>query len=270
MSSFITAYIVGDSFEPITHLFNAITASQLERMLSSRNEGRADAERRKYVLGQGVGATRYCSLWKQLAEYGELEEIVLDPPVAPEKASRFHTHKHNDHNILIGQPEQIEPKHYRARLLIDDRCDDMADHVTGFHISGMCVLEAARQMVLAVAEGFIIEEARRGTLRFSTESVSATYDGFILPLPATLILAEQRLRKGPGGDFVLTAAIDFIQNNKRLARVETTVSAISRQFVELRERRLVSSLLGSAQQADLSSLEIDDAGHRHELMERTQ
>jgi hypothetical protein len=234
-------YIIGDRFGDLSQNFNAITISEIRKKLIDKEKLPNFAMHRRFVLGQGVAETEYRELYDCVARDG-LHEIVLEPAIAPRKASKLQTHKHYERNILIGEPELVDSVNYRARLLIDDRCDEMADHLTGAHVQGMVIIEAARQMMLAVCEEFIARRDKRGQLRYTTRSVRVDYYGFLLPIDAEINLACGKLRIGPGGDFALSADIAFVQNDIVRAQVATSVSAISRTFIEARERAFAPPL----------------------------
>ena len=75
---------------------------------------------------------------------------------------------------------------FEASLLIDDRCEIMADHTTGQHIQGMAVVEAARQMFLVVTEQFYIGGTSDRHYYFVIHQMDIAYQNFLFPVPATL------------------------------------------------------------------------------------
>lgn len=50
---------------------------------------------------------------------------------------------------------------FESHLMLNDRCAEMSDHVTGQHLQGMILIEAARQMTLAVTEMYFIDSNDR-------------------------------------------------------------------------------------------------------------
>ena len=70
--------------------------------------------------------------------------------VAP--ASQSLVHKKLDFNVLVSAPIQIGADEFSFALLIDERCAEISDHVTGQHVPGMLVLEAARQAMTVSLE----------------------------------------------------------------------------------------------------------------------
>lgn len=70
---------------------------------------------------------------------------------------KFITHKQQMHNVMISTPEQISDSLFSSYLCIDENCDEMKDHLTGYHLQGIVLIEVARQMINAVSEKFFID-----------------------------------------------------------------------------------------------------------------
>ncbi|ETS33145.1 A-factor biosynthesis repeat protein [Photorhabdus khanii NC19] len=59
---------------------------------------------------------------------------------------------------MIGVAEKVNKNLFSLPLLIDERCELMADHQTGQHIQGMILIEACRQTFIAVTEEFYMSD----------------------------------------------------------------------------------------------------------------
>jgi hypothetical protein len=58
---------------------------------------------------------------------------------------------------MLSLPRRVSESCFEADVLVDDAGEHMSDHVSGQHLPGMVLIEAARQMILAVTEEFFSE-----------------------------------------------------------------------------------------------------------------
>src|SRR5581483_10314782 len=114
--------------------------------------------------------------------------------------------------VMLSAPVERAAGVYTASLCLDDACDDLADHLTGHHLQGAVLAEAARQMVLAVSEAFLLPEAKRLAMRFVTHAMEMTYHVYAFPLDVRVQLTIETHKRGAGGNFAATAVIEFEQN----------------------------------------------------------
>jgi hypothetical protein len=81
---------------------------------------------------------------------------------------------------------QVGDNSFEAALLLDERCELMADHQTGQHIQGMILIEAARQLFLAVTEEYFFGQAVHDRYYFVINNVEVKFTGFVFPLGTML------------------------------------------------------------------------------------
>ena len=155
------------------------------------------------------------------------------------------THKRLAYNALISDPQALSEKKYSSVLMIDERCAEVSDHVTGKHIQLMVLVEAARQMVLAVTEKFFIPEAIRHEMSFVAEEVDTQFKQFALPFSTTLIYEIENQRILPGNNIVNNVKISFIQNDLTMAEVTLKSKVFSKQFLIEKEDDFVNAYLHS-------------------------
>lgn len=176
--------IVGDKFNEFANGKDVLTISQLE-LLSQIPANIIDKEH-EIIIGQGVRkdfAGKVISNQARNVVHGnKLKMCSLEKLVRDKKNA--HCHKRLEQNVLIGSAEQTEHNSdlFAMPLLIDERCELMADHQTGQHIQGMLLVEASRQAFIAVTEEFIYkQEAGR---YYVINSMAMTFSSFLFPLPA--------------------------------------------------------------------------------------
>ena len=129
------------------------------------------------------------------------------------------THKHKGANVIITEPEARGPDHYTAKLHLDDDCAEMSDHVTGCHLQGMLLIEAARQLFIAVTERHYLADGERGGKYFVINSFDVRYKAFAFPLPTSLdyrvLTVERKARCSR-----FTAEIDVVQAGASVCEVK--------------------------------------------------
>ena len=176
--------VVGDKFNEFANGKDVLTISQLE--LLTQIPANIIDKAYEIIIGQGVRkdfAGKVISDQARNAVHGnKLKMCSLEKLVSDKKNA--HCHKRLEQNVLIGSVEQTEHNGdlYAMPLLIDERCELMADHQTGQHIQGMLLVEASRQAFIAVTEEFIYkQEIGR---YYVINSMAITFSSFLFPLPA--------------------------------------------------------------------------------------
>jgi hypothetical protein len=242
-------WVVGDKFASCSTLGSVVTLTDLWTLVEQIRASAAGwPDQVKLELGQGLSRS----------EIAALEDALLDPhlravltPAAPIELSYpcdpKLVHKKNDRNVMLGAPKELSSDVYGARLRIDDACDDMADHQTGLHLAGALLAEAARQMVLAVSEAFLLPSDERHRMQFVTHSADMVYHTYAFPFCVDVKLSVQKLRRGVGGNFKASVNISFEQNAKNVADVRMQFSAMESAFVRGQEGALAKLALGVLQ-----------------------
>ncbi len=204
-----------------------ITLPELERMLL-REELPSDVT---LIVGQGIPDERLRQLQASIERLPASRRVTLvTGPNAPERAEPRLVHKHLEHNIMISAPEQVvEGERYVSRLVLDDRCAEMSDHVTGQHLQGMVLVEAARQMVLAVTERYFLRDP--GTRYFVMNQLDATYHAFGFPLGMDVEYHGVSRTEGRGGSLTCEARVCFIQGGELLTEMKTRFGVYDTAFM---------------------------------------
>lgn len=106
------------------------------------------------IRGQGV-SDAWMTHILELADAVDASIEVNDASHWANRASSRSCHKVKRQNALISEPRPIRNETFGCELLIDEDCELMGDHQTGYHLQGMILVEAGRQMFLAVIERFL-------------------------------------------------------------------------------------------------------------------
>jgi hypothetical protein len=159
-----------------------MTYSQLITHLNDKTNDEISQHPLVVVIGQGISDHKI-NLLNALIKNRSLENSVhVKRPITKMQRSSGHlTHKHKSANNMISTPELLGHGLYHSYLMLDDQCDEMSDHVTGQHLQGMLLIEAARQMTLAVTEKFYINELDRKNVAFVTNNLTTNFIGYVFP-----------------------------------------------------------------------------------------
>lgn len=177
--------VVADEFEQFARQAHMLTFSVLLDWLKNRDQ--AELHGKKLIAGQGLGTAEVDYAYRLGIASGFAEEFALWHVWAHAvPAGRLLCHKHKVENMLISTPEQLEDGVYVSEILLHARNELMLDHLTGYHVQGMVLTEACRQMVLAVTERFCLDNYQPTKRYFVLNEMTVRYMAFAFPLPAQI------------------------------------------------------------------------------------
>lgn len=188
--------VVGDRFWQFAVDRKAITVSYLRGLLNSTRGTDIPPGPLVLVLGQGVSDE----------DVAELLAMALHAPHAdrfdfsrwqqrPRRASSYVSHKLRVENILLSEARQLDDQVFEMSLMLDDHCELMIDHQTGRHLAGVVLIEAVRQSLLVVTEGFYL--SRDGKKHeFTFHDLSVKFSRYCFPFDTRVLytVREQELR----------------------------------------------------------------------------
>jgi len=224
-------HMVGDRFSEFAQNDNVVTIS---RALEIVEHGHIeDGTVTMLLRGQGVPDERLEALRGRIAErgFGQVVQIVDE---SPRRAEPKLSHKHEPQNTMISAPWKVSEDSYRAALLIDDRCADMADHVTGQHLQGMVLIEASRQIFLAVTERFFLPR-HAGSFYFVINKFDVSYYAFAFPTKLDLHYQIIDKKLDPRGTYSFDANIGFWQAGALVTEILVKFTAYGSEFLRKRE-----------------------------------
>jgi hypothetical protein len=168
---------------------------------------------KKLVLGQGLGRPEWEAIERTIREAHLHHEIEVEEYIS-RKIGASVVHKKQDENVMISLPQQLDDGSFVTHLIVDEKCAELSDHVTGIHMQGILFVEAARQAMYAcVADrvarnaGFVPE--RSG---YILNDIQIIYRRFLYPLPIRIKVrahGERVLKRA--GTFVCDSNVQFDQ-----------------------------------------------------------
>lgn len=234
-----TALIVGDCFATCCLIDNVDTVSGFAKKIRAVASGMIapDELPGEVIWGQGVGEHERTYI-SRLAS-------GLDESVAPKfigqiatPATRGHVHKRAPQNVLISVPERENDQRFVSDLIIDSRNELLIDHVTGQHVQGMVLVEACRQMFLAVTEEHFLGEKAPAETYFVIKSMGVEFKSFVFPVGAQVVFSLGRLTHKEGGRLAADAAISIWQNNAECVTCSVSYSVFDASQLAARELEL--------------------------------
>ncbi|TGA95340.1 hypothetical protein E2651_34465 [Streptomyces sp. MZ04] len=189
------------------------------------------------VLGQGLSGA-------QLRELRDLTTADVPLPV-----ERHLTHKYDEKNVLIGDVREDGPDTYVAPLLLDERVEVLADHLTGQHIPAVTLLEAARQTWTVVIEQHVV--SGDAPTRFVIGSIRSAFNSFVFPLPATIEFRLTGHRTSPVGTSV-DCELTVRQDGRAAAEFAVNIRVIPEAVAVKQEAMAARQAIRSALSGEIS------------------
>lgn len=243
--------VVGDKFHEFVIGKDVVTTSQLDLM--TQLPANIIDEMREFFPGQGIRDDFLQKIFEnQEKNKHHNNKINLNGLKQFLNIERnTHSHQHIDSNILIGRCSQLAENRFSLPLLIDERCQLMADHQTGQHVQGMILVEACRQTFIAVTEEFYMEENNNHSY-YVINNMNIDFCNFLFPLPATIHYQlleqdsnERRVR--------FKANINILQNKVQCSSMSVNFTVYPSEFISAKESELASTAANTI----LKRLDID-------------
>jgi len=246
-----TVVVVGDKFSEFASLEGVTTVSKLAHLLDGTGDKHGLPE--QIVLGQGISESWLMYL-KKRAKACELPALFVGEHLVSDRTGRRHSHKWQRRNVLITDPQNVADGRYHMFLSIDDECEIMSDHVTGHHIQGMVLVEAARQAFLAVTETFHLQDNEKYYFVINTFNIS--YHKFAFPVPLEIRLDLTDTDRSRPDRLGAKAHIRFYQCDQCVCDVEVGYTAILESRLSPKERTMAQAALGHALSQEVTEPEM--------------
>lgn len=186
-------------------------------------------------VGQGVDASDWEVVAAELSRRGLLTRFRM--PAVPVPVAADLVHKRAAENVMLADARRRGPMRLAARLSLSDMNEMILDHVTGQHVAGMVLIEAARQLIELTNHEFIVHDDAHS---FVLCSLAAHFEGYVFPLVVdlecalTIVDASKPARRefsaevvvSQGGQTRAKVRVDYqIVRTRSLARQEGMLAA---------------------------------------------
>jgi hypothetical protein len=245
-------YIVGDKFQQFANKPNVMTITELERLASCAAIGKlSDCE---FRIGQGVALSRLTRIREKMKRnFGSLQGDFLAQQQSLVKEELRWVHKHKVENNMLSQIVKLTDDRYVCQLLLDNDSVLLSDHITGEHLQGMVLQEAARQMMLATTERFCIAKEHQGKMYFVLNELSTCFHAFTFPLSVEMELRFVDKVAKPKGGLKANIVVSFSQNGALVTEVLIQYAVYQKAFLILKERNLSAEALVTARQQSIQN-----------------
>lgn len=164
------------------------------------------------------------------------------------------THKRHLSNVLITVPRKLASRQYTAQLVLGGQMDRLLDHVSGYHVSGMILVEAGRQVAIATGE-LEYELGRQNTTQaFIWTSADIRFERFLFPVATDIQVTIQESSESSEKQRICTALVSFHQAGKRVSAMELGYEIRAKAWLaEIEEhsaRRVLSVVCDSTEQLE--------------------
>lgn len=228
--------VVANNFNKTAQQNGVIVLDELLEIM--KNKKTSDI---KFVAGQGLNDIQIDHIYS-LSQSKNMEDNFMYWRLSRDKmlANKNESHKHNYKNTLISRPERTGDETFESNLIVNHENEFMQDHITGEHIQGMMLIEASRQMFLAVKEVFYLKDFPAVSKYFVIEEMNTSYKNFLFPLCATVRYTNVESTWIKPSHLKAYGAIEILQNGKVTTLTEVKFSVYEGTFIEGKESVLAS------------------------------
>jgi hypothetical protein len=170
-------------------------------------------------------------------------------------------HKEKSENVAISTPIKIDKNRYSAELLVNDSCSEMMDHVTGIHIQGMLMIEAARQMMMASVELGEIADDQIGLFSYVLKNLNIEYFQYLYPVSAQIFCQIDEINMSEKGLLEINLHVEFFQAEQRICRVSCLAQGYRRETLKVLETRLAKSCIREERRRLIESIHSQSIKH---------
>jgi A-factor biosynthesis hotdog domain len=233
----IALFIVGDRFESFAEQTSAVTVARFVAELRA-GAYQGDRSRSTLVLAEGQGITPYDWDWirDELARLGLSERVLIRRNSRGPLSGHSETHKHRESNVLIAGLTRLTDTTFRASLRLHNDQELQIDHQAS-HVQGMVVLEAARQMYLAVCERHYAYRWPEHRYSYIFDRLEASFRNFLFPLETTIDCEVLEAELTDPEQLVFDSQIKFRQAGLHAATVRIVGMAVDSTVMARKERR---------------------------------
>ena len=233
-------FLVGDAYERFAQNPNVMTLRDLRERVASSDARLADV---RVVVGQGMRhEDAACPCDPEAARRAGIELEGAEPP-----APLSITHKRDPASVLVSSPTKLRPHTYAVDLLLNDRLDRLVDHVTGQHVSGMVLLEAARQAGIACVELEYLA-GRPEPHGFVWNGMRVNFTRFVFPLPTRINVSFRELPAEGRSQPKYVADMEISQGGQCVCELEMSFGLLPTSVLDSLEVKAARRALESSRE----------------------
>lgn len=189
----------------------------------------------RLAVGQGVDASDWEVVAAELSKRGLLTSFRL--PAVPVPVAAELVHKRTQDNVMLADARRRGPMRLAARLCLSDMNELVLDHITGQHVAGMVLMEAARQLMQVTIHEFVVNDDAHS---FVLCSLGAAFEGYVFPLAVDLECVVAVTDDSKPARRECSAEVIVRQGGETRARVHTEVQIVRTRSLARQEGMLAA------------------------------
>jgi hypothetical protein len=244
MKQFNNICVVGNKLKSFSNNKSVFTLDEFMCLLKLESKICDGKNYYNVHVGQGLNDDCLATIFSTVKkEHLNTRFIFSGVTEKTQRASLEATHKHDSKNIMISKPLKLEERFFESYLMLDENCAEMSDHITGQHIQGMVMIEAARQMINSFTEDYLLEAEQKKNASYVLKGVNTKFHQYIFPLELKMVCELTKFRRVPNGDFNAIAKISALQHGELAMEIELDYSVINKKYIEDKENNLALNSL---------------------------
>lgn len=231
---------MGERFRAFTEMRGVMLVAEARRMLSGA-AGPGPLSDASIVLGQGLDWEEASTLGAACRACG----VVMRPDLsgASRPAGETEVHKTRASNVLITRPHRTGADTYESMLLVHSDNELMLDHYSAMHMPAMVLIEAARQMLLAVTETYYIDSADTA-YRFLIHAIRCEFERLVFPLPISVRYEVVR-REATSTQLHFEVVVAILQGDRSCVTFRITFTAVDLRIAKRQEQIAALAMLNA-------------------------
>ncbi|RJE76083.1 hypothetical protein BGP78_13805 [Pseudoalteromonas sp. MSK9-3] len=234
-----TYIIVDDIFQGFSD--NNETVLTRTELYSKLLSNKVNLDNINLIIGQGINELDLRAMIRSLNV--DIRRFSFTNDSNYVKASKNNTHKNYFQNIIVSVARRTMDKVYELDLMLDGANEFFADHMTGQHIQGMALIEAARQAFLSVTEQFYLA-SNKEKIYFVINDINIKYKRFLFPVSSKVryTILEENITEDK---MAFDVSIDILQDGKVCATTAVTFTAFKYEVIHKKELRAAQKVVAS-------------------------
>lgn len=239
MNGYNNICIVGNKLNAFSNNANVFTLDEFLSLLKLEKKTGARKYHYSVHIGQGLNDASLALIFSTIKTENLSKKFIFSNITEKtQRASLESTHKHHVKNIMVSKSKKISETKFESYLMLDENCAEMSDHISGQHLQGMVMIEAARQMINSLTEEHLLTEQQKNNSSYVLNHMKTQFHDYIFPLEVKMVCELIKLRRVPSGDFTTDTKISIFQSNELTMEIDLSYSVFNKEYIKEKEKNM--------------------------------